>query len=97
MSDSLRPYGLSLPDSSVHGILQARVLEWVAMLASRGSSPPRDETQVSYPALAAGFFTTSDSWEASSTAYTFKKNIYLAVVGLSFGSWDLPGRSRASL
>ena len=34
--------------SSVHGILQARILEWVAMPSSRGSSQPRDRTQVSY-------------------------------------------------
>ena len=34
--------------SSVHGILQARILEWVAMLSSRRSSQPRDQTQVSY-------------------------------------------------
>ena len=34
----------SLPGSSVHGILQARILEWVAMLFSRGSSRPRDQT-----------------------------------------------------
>ena len=31
----------SLPGSSVHGILQARILEWVAVASSRGSSPPR--------------------------------------------------------
>ena len=31
------------PDSSVHGILQAGILEWVAMLSSRGYSPPRDQ------------------------------------------------------
>ena len=37
----------SLPGSSVHGILQARVLEWVATSFSRGSSRPRDRTQVS--------------------------------------------------
>ena len=37
----------SLPGSSVHGILQARILEWVAISFSRGSSPPRDQTQVS--------------------------------------------------
>ena len=36
------------PGSSVHGILQARILEWVAMPSSRGSSPPRDETCISY-------------------------------------------------
>ena len=38
------PMDSSLPDSSVHGILQARILEWVAMPSSRGSSKPRDET-----------------------------------------------------
>ena len=32
----------SLPGSSVHGILQARILKWVAMPSSRGSSQPRD-------------------------------------------------------
>ena len=37
----------SPPGSSVHGILQARILEWVAISFSRGSSPPRDQTQVS--------------------------------------------------
>ena len=37
----------SLPGSSVHGIFQARVLEWVAISFSRGSSRPRDWTQVS--------------------------------------------------
>ena len=38
----------SLPGSSVHGIFQARVLEWVAIAFSRGSSWPRDRTQVSH-------------------------------------------------
>ena len=38
----------SPPGSSVHGILQARVLEWVAIPFSRGSSRPRDWTQVSH-------------------------------------------------
>ena len=55
----------SPPGSSVHGILQARTLEWVAVPSSWGSSPPRDGTLVSYvPALAGGFFTTSATWEA---------------------------------
>ena len=35
-----------LPSSSVHGILQARILEWVAISFSRGSSQPRNRTQV---------------------------------------------------
>ena len=45
----------SLPGSSVHGILQARILEWVADPFSRGSSQPRDWTQVSH--IEGGFFT----------------------------------------
>ena len=36
------PIGYSSPGSSVHGILQARTLEWVSKLSSRGSSQPRD-------------------------------------------------------
>ena len=38
----------SPPSSSVHGILQARILEWVAIPFSRGSSRPRGQTQVSH-------------------------------------------------
>ena len=41
------PVDFSPPASSVHGILQARILEWVAISFSRGSSRPRDRTQVS--------------------------------------------------
>ena len=41
-------YKNSLPGSSVHGTLQARILEWVAMPSSRRSSQPRDGTCVSY-------------------------------------------------
>ena len=37
----------SPPGSSVHGILQARILEWVAISSSKGSSSPRDQTRVS--------------------------------------------------
>ena len=37
----------SLPGSSVHGIFQARILEWVAISSSRGSSQPRDGTRIS--------------------------------------------------
>ena len=43
-------------DYIVHRILQARILEWVAFPFSRGSSQPRDQTQVSH--TAGGFFTT---------------------------------------
>ena len=50
------PMDCSLPSSSVHGILQARILEWLAIPFSRGSSQPRDRTQVSH--IAGGFFTS---------------------------------------
>ena len=43
-------------DHTAHGILQARKLEWVAFPFSRGSSQPRDQTQVS--SVAGGFFTS---------------------------------------
>ena len=41
------PLDCSLPGNSVHGILQARILEWVAMFSSRVSSWPRDQTHIS--------------------------------------------------
>ena len=57
------PRDCSPPGSSVHGILQARIREWVAISFSRGSSPPRDQTLVYYTAV--GFLTTGppgESW-----------------------------------
>ena len=47
MSDSCDPMDCVLPGSSVHGILQARILEWLAISFSRGSSWARDGTWVS--------------------------------------------------
>ena len=60
------PMDCSPPGPSVHGILQARILEWVAMPSSRGSSPPRDRTHISYDSCIAGrfflfFFLQADS------------------------------------
>ena len=63
MSDSLWPYGLSLPGSSVDRILQARILEWVAISFSRGSSWPRDWICVTCNSCLAGWFWTSESPE----------------------------------
>ena len=48
------PMDCSLPSSSVHVIFQARILEWVAIPFSRGSSQPRNQTQVS--SIPGGFF-----------------------------------------
>ena len=47
LSSFLDPIDSSMPCSSVHVILQARILEWVAISFSRGSSIPRDQTWVS--------------------------------------------------
>ena len=81
MSHSCDPVDCSLPGSSVHGILQARILEWVAISFSRGSSRPGDQTQVS--CIAGGFFS---SW-AIREALTFSinnsikfKNVYVHIV-----------------
>ena len=41
------PTDCSLPGFSVHGVFQARILQWVAISFSKGCSPPRDRTQVS--------------------------------------------------
>ena len=63
VSDSLQPHRLySSPGSSVRWVLQARILEWVAFPFSRGSSQPRDQTQVS--CIAGGLFTKWATREA---------------------------------
>ena len=56
------PMDYSLPGSSVHGILQASILEWVAVSFSRRSSQPRDQTRVSR--IAGRHFTIWATWEA---------------------------------
>ena len=55
MSHSCDPIDCNLPGSCVHGIFQARILEWVAISFSRGSSQPRNWTQVF--CIAGRFFT----------------------------------------
>ena len=58
------PMDCSMPSSSVHGILQARILEWVAPSFSRGFSQPKYWPQVSW--IAGGFFTVWVTREATS-------------------------------
>ena len=71
MSNSLRRRGVySLPGSSVHRILQARVLEWVAISISKGSSWPRDWTWVSR--IAGRCFTV---WATREAPYIRKENL----------------------
>ena len=55
-----------LPGSSVRGMSQGRILEWVAMPSSKGSSRPRDQTLISYVScFGSRFFTILTTWEAS--------------------------------
>ena len=60
------PMDCSPPGSSVHGILQARILEWVVVPSSRGlfTSQRSNPCLLMSPALAGRFFTTSTMWEA---------------------------------
>ena len=58
----MTPMDSSPPGSSIHGILQAGILEWAAIPFSRGSSQPRDQTRVSL--LAGRFFTSWATREA---------------------------------
>ena len=59
MSNSCSPLDYSLPGSSVHRVLQARMLEWVAISFSRGSFPPRDWTCISYTFTKISFLATN--------------------------------------
>ena len=64
------PIDCSLSDSFVYEVLQARILEWVAVPSSRGSSNSGIEpTSLMFPALAGGFFITSATWEAHIYVY----------------------------
>ena len=63
----------SLPGSSVHGILQAGMLEWVAILFSRGSSQPRDQTQIFH--IAGRFFTI---WVAKESQYSERTQVQIS-------------------
>ena len=64
------PVDCSPPGSSVRGVLPARILEWVAMISSRGSSQPRDWTCITcVSCTVVRFFTHWATWEAH-TEYT---------------------------
>ena len=64
----------SLPESSVLGILQARILEWVTNPFSRGYSRPRNWTQVS--CISGKFFTTEPPGESSIKYIIYMYNMY---------------------
>ena len=69
------PTDCSPPGFSVQTILQARILKWVAMPSSRGSSQPRTEPlSLMSPELTGGFFITSTVWETKDGKGVFAKS-----------------------
>ena len=93
VSDSATPMDCSLPVSSLHGILQARVLEWVAISFSRGSSQSRDRTRVScIPGRHFNLWVTREANKTECmliflfTGWDGRYRILTAHFGLSFGS-----------
>ena len=96
LSDSLDSMDCSPPGSSVHGILQTRILEWVAISSSRGSSQRRDQTRAS--CLAGRFFTTESPGKLL-WVVKLGKGYLGAPMGLWSGSlrpWHLPQRNVSS-
>ena len=85
---TLWPLNCSPPGSSVHGILQARILEWVAMPSSRGSSWLRDQTHIS--CTAGGFFTAEQPRKPNSdnTSLYYFRNI-LNTLESNWSQWDV--------
>ena len=70
----LNPMDCSPPSSSVHGIFQARVLEWVAISLSRGSSRPRDQTRVScFPGIGRQVLCCCATWEVLNRGSAMKE------------------------
>ena len=79
------PKDCSLPGSSIHGIFQARVLEWIAISFSRGSSRPRDGTRVSR--IAGRRFTIWATREAHTSSKTTHSPESLAQTDISVEIW----------
>ena len=71
------PMDCNPPGSSVHGISQARILEWFAISSSRGSSQLRDLPGISYVSCIGGFFTISTTWEAHNEVMSRKTHCKL--------------------
>ena len=80
IATQLCPTLCNLMDYIVHGILQVRILEWVAFPFSRGSSQPRDQTQVSH--TAGSFFTSWATREVCNKNTQHTSTLYCYVKGV---------------
>ena len=90
MSNSLLPYGLQPDRFAVHGILQARILEWVAVPFSRESYQPRDQTHIFYISCIGGWvlhhldyqgspYRAPSLWYSVIAAQTGQDTLYIAL------------------
>ena len=98
MSDTLQPRDSSLPGSSVHWILWARILKWVAIPSLRGSSWPRDWTRVS--CITDLFFTIWGSREAPGMVFSsvqFSSVESLSHIRLSATPWTTAHQASLSI
>ena len=77
--------------SSVHGILQARILEWVTMPSSRGFVTQGQNPYLMTPALAGRFFTTSSIWETLIQGKVSHNSNQIISLEVKFSSCLLPG------
>ena len=92
VSNSLRLHDWRPPGSSVHGILQARILEWVAIPFSRISSWSRDQTQIS--CVAGRFFSCLSyrktmCWIVKEKLFVLRSTFLLETGGLSHSAHSL--------
>ena len=92
----------SLPDFSVHGIFQVRILEWVTISFSRGSSRSRDQTQSPVSScIVGGFFTLKSFIPLNSSEFYYQdertkfKQLAQIVQLVSCKAWDLNLRRTA--
>ena len=99
VSDCLWPHDCNPPGSSVHGILQARILQWVAISFSRGCSRCRDWTWVS--CIAGRFFTVCATREAllvksSHSKYQKQHSWWKWKIYLPAACWSYKGKVKCS-
>ena len=94
------PMEYSPPGSSVHGIFQARMLEWIAISYSKGSSRPRDQAwSLVSPALAGRFFTAVLPRKPKQSKI-FGANRFLATVTkvcILFTFWGVANKKRTGM
>ena len=89
------PRDCSQPGFSVHAILQAWILEWVAISFSRGSSQPRDQTQVS--CISGRFFSTEPPQGSQPINQLFRCCCLVAMLfSMLFCPWNFLGKNTAA-